>query len=730
MLTITVRGQQINLRTPLIVADSINYITAKLTFDEDWEGRAVTAFFTQGDKTISAAVVNDEITAEQGINLTAGTWEVKLTGVKGDSRITAGPVKITALPFGSTEGELPDISPTQYEALLGMIGDLSDLTTVAKETLVAAINEAATTGTGGGGGPSDVAWLPEVSAEGVISWSRSTATTAPAPQNIKGPQGEKGDTGATGPKGDTGPTGPTGPRGETGPAGPQGIQGEAGPQGPQGVPGDTGPQGATGPQGETGPAGPQGPKGEKGDTGSGFKVLGYYATLEALESSVTNPQIGDSYGVGYGEPYDIYIWDGTTLSWVNNGPLQGAKGDTGPHFTPEVSADGTLSWSNNGGLENPVPVNIKGAKGDKGDTGATGPQGKQGTIFIPAVSEVGVLSWTNDGGLDNPASVNIKGPKGDTGSQGPTGAQGEQGIQGIQGETGAQGPKGDTGDKGEKGDTGPYFIPAVAADGTISWTNTGDLPNPASMNIKGAKGDIGDTGEQGPEGPAGKDGAPGAKGDTGPYYTPTVSAEGIISWSNNGGLANPDPVSIRGPQGETGATGPQGEQGPKGDTGEQGPQGVTFTPAVSTEGVISWTNDGGLSNPAAISIKGPQGEQGPAGPNEVSTTTATNISGILKGNGSTVQAAQAGADYASPANGVTITLGVAAWTGAEAPFTQTVNVTDMTDNANAVVSPAPASLIDYGAAQVRCIAQGSGTLTFACETAPESDLTVNVLIVG
>lgn len=372
MLTITVRGQQINLRTPLIVADSINYITAKLTFDEDWEGRAVTAFFTQGDKTISAAVVNDEITAEQGINLTAGTWEVKLTGVKGDSRITAGPVKITALPFGSTEGELPDISPTQYEALLGMIGDLSDLTTVAKETLVAAINEAATTGTGGGGGPSDVAWLPEVSAEGVISWSRSTATTAPAPQNIKGPQGEKGDTGATGPKGDTGPTGPTGPRGETGPAGPQGIQGEAGPQGPQGVPGDTGPQGATGPQGET----------------------------------------------------------------------------------------------------------------------------------------------------------------------------------------------------------------------------------------------------------------------------------------------------------------------------------------------------------------------GPAGPNEVSTTTATNISGILKGNGSTVQAAQAGADYASPANGVTITLGVAAWTGAEAPFTQTVNVTDMTDNANAVVSPAPASLIDYGAAQVRCIAQGSGTLTFACETAPESDLTVNVLIVG
>ena len=151
MLTATVRGQQLQLRTPLIVADSINYITARFAFDKDWDGRSITAFFVQKNTVITALVQNNEITAEQGINLTAGTWEVKLTGVKGDSRITAGPVKITALPFGSTEGgELPDISPTQYEALLGMIGDLSDLTTVAKETLVAAINEAATTGTGGG----------------------------------------------------------------------------------------------------------------------------------------------------------------------------------------------------------------------------------------------------------------------------------------------------------------------------------------------------------------------------------------------------------------------------------------------------------------------------------------------------------------------------------------------------------------------------------------------------
>lgn len=97
----------------------------------------------------------------------------------------------------------------------------------------------------------------------------------------------------------------------------------------QGSIGQTGPQGATGPQGETGARGPQGPK---GDTGSGFKVLGYYATAAALSAAVTNPTAGDAYGVGTAEPYDIYIYDGVTHAWVNNGPLQGAKGEPGDDY--------------------------------------------------------------------------------------------------------------------------------------------------------------------------------------------------------------------------------------------------------------------------------------------------------------------------------------------------------------------------------------------------------------
>lgn len=36
--------------------------------------------------------------------------------------------------------------------------------------------------------------------------------------------------------------------------------------------------------------------------------------------------------------------------------------------------------------------------------------------------------------------------------------------------------------------------------------------------------------------------------------------------------------------------------------GDQGPAGTTFTPSVSEQGVISWTNDGGKENPAPVDI--------------------------------------------------------------------------------------------------------------------------------
>lgn len=98
------------------------------------------------------------------------------------------------------------------------------------------------------------------------------------------------------------------------------------PRGDKGDTGLTGPQGLQGPKGDTGPEGPQGPK---GDTGEGLTVLGRYDTLEALQSAVPTPSAGANYYVGTAAPYDVYTYTQTD-GWLNVGPLQGAKGDTGP----------------------------------------------------------------------------------------------------------------------------------------------------------------------------------------------------------------------------------------------------------------------------------------------------------------------------------------------------------------------------------------------------------------
>lgn len=59
-------------------------------------------------------------------------------------------------------------------------------------------------------------------------------------------------------------------------------------------------------------------------------------------------------------------------------------------------------------------------------------------------------------------------------------------------------------------------------------------------------------------GEAGKDGKNGLNGFT---FTPKVDAEGNLSWSNNGGLENPAIVNIRGSDGKDGKDGKDGEPG-------------------------------------------------------------------------------------------------------------------------------------------------------------------------
>ena len=112
-----------------------------------------------------------------------------------------------------------------------------------------------------------------------------------------------------------------------------------------------------------------------GKDGKSFEIKGYYASTAALEEGIPAPAPGDAYCVGSAAPYDVYIYDGVSGEWINNGTIQGAKGDTGAAgttFTPHLDGNGNLSWTNDGGLDTPETQNIRGAKGDKGETGAAG----------------------------------------------------------------------------------------------------------------------------------------------------------------------------------------------------------------------------------------------------------------------------------------------------------------------------------------------------------------------
>lgn len=70
-------------------------------------------------------------------------------------------------------------------------------------------------------------------------------------------------------------------------------------------------------------------------------------------------------------------------------------------------------------------------------------------------------------------------------------------------------------------------------------------------------------------------------------------------------------------------------EGGTGAAGADGEDGATFTPSVSAEGVISWTNDKGLTNPTPVNIKGADGVNGTNGANGVSPTVAVSKTGTV-----------------------------------------------------------------------------------------------------
>ena len=71
---------------------------------------------------------------------------------------------------------------------------------------------------------------------------------------------------------------------------------------------------------------------------------------------------------------------------------------------------------------------------------------------------------------------------------------------------------------------GTTFTPSVSDEGVLSWSNSDGKDNPAAVNIKGPKGDPGDKGDKGDPGKNGADGSTGAAGADG--VTPHIGENG------------------------------------------------------------------------------------------------------------------------------------------------------------------------------------------------------------
>ena len=101
--------------------------------------------------------------------------------------------------------------------------------------------------------------------------------------------------------------------------------------------------------------------------------------------------------------------------------------------------------------------------------------------------------------------------------------------------------------------------------------------------------------------------------------------------------------------------------------------------------------------------------------------TSTTIDTAAIGTGAVTKEMLAdGATYTA----YTVTLTAAGWSGNG----QSVSAAGVTANNTVITGPTPASLKAYGEYGIYCSGQGAGTLSFICESAPDTDLTVNVFL--
>ena len=139
----------------IVTSGSVNVYQCQFQFDSAWDGLEKTAVFKAGDISISvllddlgACNIPWEVFQDAKRTLYAGVY-----GTKNGNTVlptiwaSLGEIRQGCEPGESTQPPTPSV----YEQILAEIGNLDNLATSAKDSLVSAINELYYSGDGGGG---------------------------------------------------------------------------------------------------------------------------------------------------------------------------------------------------------------------------------------------------------------------------------------------------------------------------------------------------------------------------------------------------------------------------------------------------------------------------------------------------------------------------------------------------------------------------------------------------
>ena len=222
-VTLTSTGGAVSFASPVPLGYTKNKGVYRLlvTAEGEWEGLTIRCFWhlPGGADPASSLVQDGAVDVPASVTAHPGNGCITFEGSDGLKTVTSADLRYrVGSNSGTEDGTMPEPGTPAWEQLVSetsaaleavqkQIGNLDDLTTKAKETLVAAINEAARTGSGGAGSitmRTDGGYI-QYSTDDGSTWENLIALA-----ELKGEPGEKGEPGADGAPGQNGADGAPG----------------------------------------------------------------------------------------------------------------------------------------------------------------------------------------------------------------------------------------------------------------------------------------------------------------------------------------------------------------------------------------------------------------------------------------------------------------------------------------------------------------------------------------